>query len=31
MSVSIRLTFTHKGVPMVNDPGVVFVLVMVID
>jgi hypothetical protein len=27
--VNIRLTFTHRGVPVVNDPGVVFVLVMV--
>jgi hypothetical protein len=30
VSVSIRMTFTHRGVPVVNDPGVVFVLVMVI-
>jgi hypothetical protein len=30
MSVSIELTFTHRGVPVVNDPSVVFVLVMVI-
>jgi hypothetical protein len=30
VSVSIRMTFTHKGVLVVNDPGVVFVLVMVI-
>ena len=30
MSVTIRMTFTHRGVPVVNEPGVVFVLVMVI-
>jgi hypothetical protein len=30
VSVSIGMTFTHRGVPVVNDPGVVFVLVMVI-
>jgi hypothetical protein len=29
MSVSIKPTFTHMSVHMVNDPGVVFVLVMV--
>jgi hypothetical protein len=28
--VSIRLTFTHRCVLVVKDPGVVFVLVMVI-
>jgi hypothetical protein len=26
MSDSIGLTFTHRGVPVVNGPGVVFVL-----
>jgi hypothetical protein len=26
MSDNIGMTFTHRGVPMVNDPGVVFVL-----
>jgi hypothetical protein len=26
----IRMKFTHKSIPMVNEPGVVFVLVMVI-
>jgi hypothetical protein len=30
VSVNIRLTFNHKGVLVVNDPGVVFVIVMVI-
>jgi hypothetical protein len=30
MSISIKMTFTHRGVLLVNDPGVVFVLVMVI-
>jgi hypothetical protein len=30
VSISIGLTFTHRGVPVVNDTGVVFVLVMVI-
>jgi hypothetical protein len=30
VSVSIRMKFTHRGVPVVNDPGVVFVIVMVI-
>jgi hypothetical protein len=30
VSVSIEMTFIHKGVLVVNDPGVVFVLVMVI-
>jgi hypothetical protein len=30
VSVSIGLTFTHRSVPMVIDPCVVFVLVMVI-
>jgi hypothetical protein len=30
MSVNIGLTFTHRGIPVVNDLGVVFVLVMVI-
>jgi hypothetical protein len=30
MSVSITITFTHRGVPVVNDPSVVFVIVMVI-
>jgi hypothetical protein len=28
--VSIGMTFTRKGVPVVNDLGVVFFLVMVI-
>jgi hypothetical protein len=30
MSVSIKLTFTHRGVLVENEPSVVFVLVMVI-
>jgi len=30
MSDSIKLTFTHRGVPLVKNIGVVFVLVMVI-
>jgi hypothetical protein len=30
VSVSVELTFTHRGVPMVNDPSVLFFLVMVI-
>jgi hypothetical protein len=30
VSISIELTFTHRDVPMGNDPGVVFVLVKVI-
>jgi hypothetical protein len=30
MSVSIGLAFTYRGVPVVNDLDVVFVLVMVI-
>jgi len=30
MSFSTGLTFTHKSVPMVNEPGLVFFLVMVI-
>jgi hypothetical protein len=30
VSVIIGMTITHRGVPMVNDPGVVFFLVMVI-
>jgi hypothetical protein len=30
VSVSIGLSFTHRVVPVVNDLGVVFVLVMLI-
>jgi hypothetical protein len=30
VSVSIKMTFTHMCVLVVNDPSVVFVLVMVI-
>jgi hypothetical protein len=30
VSVSIELTFNHMCIPVVNDPGVVFFVVMMI-